>query len=220
MRKTKVSKEQEQIADRFPGTKAEEWRRHRNGGWIHKDAAFPNGEDKCFIGPLGVVRGGAVYGGEVSGGEVSGGVVMGGVVYGGAVYGGVVYGGVVSGGVVRGGVVRGGEVSGGVVYGGEVSGGAVYGGVVYGGVVSGGEVRQTPVIVTGKYTMSPSKPGYVTIGCETRTYNEWEQKGEDIAKSHGELVWYCEHVKPILPWFITQSKELFKGQKVAPEVKP
>ena len=147
MASKKITQDQEQVAKRFYGTKPEEWRRHRDGGWIHAGARFPNGEDECSIRPLGVVSGG----------------------------------------------------------------------VVSGGVVWGGVVKQSPIIVTGKYTMSPSKPGYITIGCETRTYKEWEQKGEDIAKSHGELIWYRKHVKPILPWFIKQSEELFKGQKVEDE---
>ena len=152
-----------------------DWHQHSNGsGWVHKNAKV---SDETYIGEDAVVWGGTIKGGTIMDGTIEGGTIE----------GGIIYGGTIKGGAIRGGIIRGGTIEGGTIKGGTVYGGTIKGGTVKGGIIEGGEWKIAPLFVTDPrgHGCTNSKPGYLRIGCEIHTFQEWQDKFPAIARKHG-----------------------------------
>ena len=162
-----------------------DWHQHSNGsGWVHKNAKV---SDETYIGEDAVVWGGTIKGGTIMDGTIWDGTIWGGTIYGGTIKGGIIYGGTIKGGAIRGGIIRGGTIEGGTIKGGTVYGGTIKGGTVKGGIIEGGEWKIAPLFVTDPrgHGCTNSKPGYLRIGCEIHTFQEWQDKFPAIARKHG-----------------------------------
>ena len=141
-----------------------DWHQHSNGsGWVHKNAKV---SDETYIGEDAVVWGGTIKGGTIMDGTIEGGTIEGGIIY---------------GGTIKGGTIEGGTIKGGTVYGGTIKGGTVKG-----GIIEGGEWKIAPLFVTDPrgHGCTNSKPGYLRIGCEIHTFQEWQDNFPGIAEKH------------------------------------
>jgi hypothetical protein len=191
-----------------------DWHQHTNGGgWVYKDA-FVSDEafiDKDVIIWGGIIRGGIIrgglieggniFGGTIEGGNICGGTIRGGTIEGGTIRGGTIEGGTIEGGTIRGGLIEGGNICGGTIRGGTIEGGNIEGGNIRGGTIEGGTIRGgtieggticggiwkvTPLFISDSrgYGASNAKPGWLYIGCERHTFQEWEERFEAIARKH------------------------------------
>ena len=78
--------------------------------------------------------------------------------------------------------------------------------------VCGGLINKRLPVYECKYTSNPAKPGYLRIGCQVHTFDEWRTNGRDIANKHNEQDWYIKTIEPVLEDLIKQAEELFEGQ--------
>src|SRR3990167_3033603 len=131
--------------------------------------------------------------------------------------GGTIRGGTIWGGTIEGGTIWGGTISGGTIRGGTIWGGTIEGGTIWGGTIKGGTIDRTPSVVLSRYEITPTKPGYMQVGCEVQTYEDWLSKGSAIAAQHTkeDAEWFERVAKPMLPALIEDAKDLFKGQEVS-----
>src|SRR3990167_6020902 len=75
-------------------------------------------------------------------------------------------------------------IEGGTIRGGTIWGGTIEGGTIWGGTIKGGTIDRTPSVVLSRYEITPTKPGYMQVGCEVQTYEDWLSKGSAIAAQH------------------------------------
>ena len=114
-------------------------------------------------------------------------------------------------------IIYGGTINGGTIKGGAIWGGTIWGGTLNGGTINDGTIDRTPSVVLSRYEITPTKPGYMKVGCEVRTYEDWLSQGSEIAAQHSEedAEWFERVAKPMLPALIEDAKDLFKGQEVS-----
>src|SRR3990167_2331832 len=124
---------------------------------------------------------------------------------------------IINGGTINGGTINGGIINGGTIKGGTINGGTINGGTINGGTIKGGTIDRTPSVVLSRYEITPTKPGYMKVGCEVRTYEDWLSQGSEIAAQDSEedAEWFERVAKPMLPALIEDAKDLFKGQEVS-----
>ena len=92
---------------------------------------------------------------------------------------------VVWGGTIMGGTIMGGTIEGGTIWGGTIMGGKIRGGTIWGGTIEDGTWKAQPLFICGSsYPLTNSKPGHVTVGCQTHSFAWWEKHGLALAKVH------------------------------------
>ena len=80
--------------------------------------------------------------------------------------------------------------------------------------VYGGQIRSVVPTYSTTYVANPAKPGFLRIGCEVHTFNQWRDHGLSIASARGEGEWYTQDIMPVLEHLIAQCERLFEGQEV------
>jgi hypothetical protein len=55
-----------------------------------------------------------------------------------------------------------------------------------------------------QYAINIAGHGLLRIGCEIRSFDEWRERGDKIARYHNKLEWYRAIAAPLIPSFQAQ----------------
>lgn len=88
--------------------------------------------------------------------------------------------------IVWGGTIRGGTIRGGTIWGGTICGGTIEGGTIRGGMIEGGTWKVSPLFLMDSrgHGATNAKPGFLYIGCEQHSFEDWKKQFKDIATKH------------------------------------
>jgi hypothetical protein len=98
------------------------------------------------------------------------------------------------------------------------------GGTIWGGTIEGGTIKKTPLLICGlcEFVVCISKPGHISVGCETHTPDDWRRKVAAIGRKNGvdeeEQARVMVAVEIAAQWLIDNPDAVVEEEK-APEEK-